>query len=105
MTSGNIQIERLLKFLLAPPQVREQIDRILDGKELPRSEPLSGPLLLGMTQAAALLGCSRTSLWRLIQSGRLEKVELLPGSYRVRRADLEEFIRGKDCPGNAAAKS
>ena len=51
--------------------------------------PMRPPLLLGMGQAAKYLGISRPTLWRMIQAGRLEKVELFPGSHRVRRTDLD----------------
>jgi excisionase family DNA binding protein len=53
-------------------------------------------LLYGMTAAATFLGVSRATLWRILQSGRLKKLEIMPGSFRVRRADLEAFAGGKD---------
>jgi hypothetical protein len=31
----------------------------------------------------------------MIRAGRLDKVEVLPGSFRVRRADLEAVASGK----------
>lgn len=55
-------------------------------------EQLEEPLLLGMGQAAKLMGLSRATLWRLIKSGRLEKVELYPGSFRVRKSDILALI-------------
>lgn len=45
-----------------------------------------------MGQTCELMGLSRSSLWRLIKSGRLEKIELHPGSYRIRRADILSLI-------------
>ena len=51
--------------------------------------PVTGPLLLGMGTGAKLLGVSRATFWRMIRAGRLTKVEVLPGSFRVRRADVE----------------
>lgn len=93
MTNQN---ERLLKILQAPPATQAEIDRILDGRQPPiRTEASTGPLLLGMTAAAKFLGVSRATLWRVIKAGRLHKVEVLPGSYRVRRADLEALVAGK----------
>ena len=50
------------------------------------------PLLLGMGAAAKYLGVSRPTLWRMIQAGRLEKVELFTGSHRIRRTDLEDLV-------------
>jgi hypothetical protein len=32
---------------------------------------------------------SRTTIWRLVGQGRLQKVEVLPGSFWLRRTDLE----------------
>ena len=54
-------------------------------------EPMRPPLLLGMGEAASYLGVSRPTLWRIIKAGRLEKVELFPGSFRIRRKDVEEL--------------
>ena len=53
--------------------------------------PMRPPLLLGMGAAAKYLGVSRPTLWRMIQAGRVKKVELFPGSHRVRRDDIEEL--------------
>ena len=55
---------------------------ILQGKEVRRA--LSGPLLLSMGEATDLLGVSRATLWRMLEAGSLEKVELYAGSYRLR---------------------
>lgn len=87
--------ERLIQFLQATPEQQAEIDQILEGKERIRVAPSSGPILLGMGAAAKTLGVSRATLWRMIQVGRLQKVELLPGSFRVRRADLEAIAAGK----------
>ena len=87
--------ERLLKFLQATPEQQAAIDRILEGRmEAARPAP-TGPLLLGMGASAKLLGVSRPTLWRMIKAGRLTKVEVLPGSFRMRRADIEAFAAAK----------
>ena len=80
--------ERLMRFLQATPEQQEAIDRILDGHAPTASAP-NGPLLMGMSAAAKFIGVSRATLWRMIKLGRLAKIEVLPGSFRVRRADLE----------------
>jgi excisionase family DNA binding protein len=49
----------------------------------------AGSLLLNMGAGAKHLGVSRTTLWRMIRAGQIQKVEVLPGSYRVRRDELE----------------
>ncbi len=85
--------ERLLRFLQATPAQQAAIDQILDGKMPSNESRATGPLLMGMTQASKFLGVSRATLWRIITQGRLSKVEILPGSYRVRRSDLEQLCK------------
>ena len=94
--NGTISNERLVRFLNASPEQQAMVDRILEGRlaPAPPSPAPTGPLLVGMGAGAKLLGVSRATLWRMIRAGRLEKVELLPGSFRVRRADVEA-IAGK----------
>lgn len=88
--------ERLLKLLQASPEVHAEIDRILDGKTTAKSETAStGPLLMGMGEGARFLGVGRATLWRMIRAGRLKKVEVLPGSFRLRRGDLEAIANGR----------
>ena len=50
---------------------------------------------MGMGTAAEFLGVSRPTLWRVLQIGKIPRVELFPGSYRVRREDLEALAAGK----------
>ena len=87
--------ERLLRFLQATPEQQAAIDRILEGKMEQAPTPPTGPLLLGMGAGANLLGVSRATFWRIIKAGRLNKVEVLPGSFRVRRADVEGLAGGR----------
>lgn len=88
--------QRLLRILQAAPDIQAKIDRILEGRDDEQTRPLTGPLLLGMSASAKLLGISRATLWRMIQAGRLKRVEVLPGSYRLRRADLEAIAAGSE---------
>ena len=55
----------------------------------------TGPLLLGMLAGAKFLGVSRATLWRMMKAGTLGKVELFPGSFRLRREDLEALAASK----------
>lgn len=87
--------ERLLRFLQASPEQQGIIDQVLDGRFPANPEARSGPLLMSMGAAAKFLGISRTVCWRLRKSGRLPTVEILPGSFRVRRADLEAVAAGQ----------
>ena len=80
-------------LLAADEDRRRALLRVLHGDAVVRSEE-RGPLLLSMGAAAQLLGVSRPTLWRMIQAGRLEKVEVLPGSYRIRKSDLEALAEG-----------
>ena len=83
---------RLIGMLQASPEQLRAIDHILAGEKFAASNrPLCGPLLLNMSKAAQLAGISRTSVWRLVKAGRLPRVEVLPGSFRVRRADVERL--------------
>jgi hypothetical protein len=95
--------ERLLRFLQATPEQQAAIDRILEGRlamEQKAPAPPTGPLLLGMGAGAKLLGVSRATFWRIINAGKLNKVEVLPGSFRVRRADVEALADGHKAEGN-----
>jgi excisionase family DNA binding protein len=80
--------ERLKRLFEASQEQIGAIDNILEGKSLKNQETV-GPLLMKMEMAAKFLGVSRTTLWRMVEKGRLQKIEILPGSFRLRRADLE----------------
>lgn len=81
--------ERLKRLFAASPEQISAIDDILEGKNQENTSQTVGPLLMGMTASAKFLGVSRTTLWRMINDGKLQKIEILPGSFRLRRADLE----------------
>ena len=77
----------------ASPENKSRALAILQGREpVHQPDPIDEPLLLKMGEAANLLGLSRATLWRLFKENRLEKVELYPGSYRVRKADIHALI-------------
>ena len=94
--SGTISNERLMKFLGATPQMQAAIDRILDGQAAAPPPMAVGPMLLPMGKAADLLGVSRPTLWRMLNAGRLTRVEVLPKTYRVRRSEILELVNGKE---------
>ena len=87
--------DRLKRLFAASAEQTQAIDGILENR-IPERPPMTlGPLLLGMSAAAKLLGVSRVTLWRMIKGGRLEKIEILPGTFRIRRADLEAIAAGQ----------
>ena len=49
----------------------------------------SSCLLCTMSEAAKKLGVSRSTLWRMTRLKRIGRVEIMPGSYRIRIADIE----------------
>jgi hypothetical protein len=91
--------ELLAAVVAATPEQKAAALKVLRGEvplEPARSAVQStGPLLMGMRQGAKLLGISRATLWRACLAGRIQKVELFAGSYRVRRDDLEALAAGK----------
>ena len=92
---SDVTNELLQAVITATPEQKGRALKALRG-ELPevrgRRSEIRGPMLLGMGKAAELLGVSRPTLWRMIQARRLEKVEIMPGSHRLRRADLEALV-------------
>ncbi len=80
---------------LAPDARKREALRVLRGETEPARKPAVGPLLLGMGQAARLLNVSRATLWRILQAGTIKRVELFPGSFRVRREDVEALAAGE----------
>ena len=87
--------DRLKRLFAASPEQMEAIDGILESRIHEKPTTTSGPLLLGMSAAAKFLGISRVTLWRMIKGGMLPKIEILPGTFRIRRADLEAIAAGQ----------
>jgi excisionase family DNA binding protein len=95
---------RLLKILTANRYQLAAIDRILDRMPEPPRRELRAPVLENIKTAAAFLGVSRATVWRMMKLGRLEQVEILLGTFRVRREDLEA-LAGYDEDGRVASRS
>jgi len=87
-------IEDLMSAALTAPEARRaEALRVLRGEVAAAPSPRSeGPLLLAMGKAAQYMGVSRPTMWRMIRDGRLEKIEVLAGSFRMRRADLDRYV-------------
>ena len=95
MGEQRADVEEFLRaFLDAGEDRRRNAMAVLRGESVVPSHK-RGPLLMGMGEAAAFLGISRPTLWRMIQAKRIEKVELFPGSHRIRREDLEDLAAGR----------
>jgi hypothetical protein len=107
MTEKTDRTAELLRAILAASEEKkDHVLRILRG-EVPESpaKPLVGPLLMGMGAAARFVGISRSTLWRILQAGTIEKVELFPGSFRVRREDLIKLAEGGfGCSGKVSRR-
>ena len=99
MATNTDKTSELLQAVLAANDERkDQALRVLRGEvsEVGRQKSeVRGPLLLGMSAGARFLGVSRATLWRVVRAGKIEKVELFPGSMRVRREDLEGLAVGR----------
>lgn len=95
--SSNDQIIRAV--FSATDEAKASALAILEGRKPPTQSSASGPLLLSMGEAAGLLGVSRATLWRMIRAGRLTKVEIYSGAFRLRKVDLLCLVRGKGAGG------
>ncbi len=85
-------LDDLLRELLAAPAARRNLALdVLRGGAAPTPAKSPEPLFLGMAQAARCLGISRSTFWLLVKAGRIRKVEIMPGLFRIRRSDLESF--------------
>jgi hypothetical protein len=98
--------ELLQAVLAASDEKKDHALRVLRG-EIPagsgQKSDVNGPLLLGMGAGAKFLGVSRATLWRVMRAGKIQRVELFAGSYRVRREDLEALALRR-CSGQAAGR-
>ena len=92
-------LEEVMQAALAAGDERKQVAlKVLRGEPLASAaRSTTGPLLLGVGAGAKFLGVSRATLWRAVRAGKLQKVELFPGSFRVRREDLEALASGREC--------
>jgi len=86
---GNVTNELLTALATASNARKIAALKVLQGVADVAVNPVSGPLLFSMGKAALFLGVGRSTLWRMLKAGRLEKIEVLPGCFRVRRDDLE----------------
>ena len=88
--------ERMQKMLAANPAQLSRIDAILDGSDTRPASAERENRLLTHTDAAKRLGVSRSTVYQLVRSGKLETVPLL-GSTRVTLESVNAFARGRAC--------
>ncbi|HSR87461.1 MAG TPA: helix-turn-helix domain-containing protein [Pontiella sp.] len=96
MNTSTINEQIILSVFTAADRAKVRALDVLQGKEI--KQALRGPLLLGMGEAAELLGVSRATLWRMVKEGRLEKVEIYYNAYRLRMSDIYDLVEGKASP-------
>jgi len=85
--------ELIQAIFKAKPERKSRALLILQGEDIPSH--IDEPLLLTMGEAAALLHISRATLWRCVKAKRLEKVELYPNAFRLRKSDVVALANGK----------
>lgn len=85
----NITASLLTALAKASPKQQQAALRYLNGE--PPAEPAGdeSPLLYSVSQAARRLNVSRSTIWRICKARNIRKIELYPGAYRIRRADVE----------------
>jgi excisionase family DNA binding protein len=99
MTENPTELEQLLLAILAADDNRRrEALQILRGEHpaAAATETTTGPLLMRIGEAARYLGVSRCTLWRMMQEGRLEGVEIRRGSHRLRKADLDQLVASRE---------
>ncbi len=75
-------------FVTATPERKEAALKVLRGETTPAAKPVTGPLLMNINAAAKFLGVSRTTLWKIVAAGAVERLEVFPGSFWVTRESL-----------------
>ena len=100
MTTRDQTAELLQAILIADRRKRSAALKILNG-DLPLSPDPDQPLMMKAGPAIHLLGVSKATFWRLVQSGRLRSVPITNKATFFRRRDIEALVYG-DPPGAAA---
>jgi excisionase family DNA binding protein len=90
---SQISVEFLTALASAPGERRAAALRILTG-DAALAAADDRPLLMTIVEAARRLNVSATTVRRAIKSGRLTKIEIYPGAFRLRRTDVEAIAFG-----------
>ncbi len=81
----------MARLLAATPSELKKIEAVFTGEGA--TEP-TDRRLYNIQQAARELNISRTSVWRLLKSGRLPFVELRKGSRRIPSEAITALVKG-----------
>lgn len=90
---SDLTSELLAAIVAAPSDRKRAALDLLRGKAPTEDTPR--PLLYAPNEAIALLSVSRSTLWRLVRAGRLTRVEVMPGFFRITRASLMALAGGE----------
>ena len=88
--------ERMQKMLAANVAQLSRIDAILDGSDTSPVIVDRENRLITKTDAARRLGLSRSKVYCLVRSGKLEQVDV-DGSVRITLDSVNTFARGRVC--------
>ena len=89
--------ERLAKLLAANPSQLAKIDAVLDGRDETKDKETKDreeTRLVSISGAARLLSIGRNTAYRLIETGRLDVVDL-NGGKRVTMRSIHQFLDGE----------
>ena len=87
--------ERMMKLLQADPGTLAKVDAVLNGTATEKPTDPGDRRLLTQTEAAAILGVSRMTTFRMIRDGRLPAVEIRNGRLRIPSQALTFFANGE----------
>ena len=97
-TESAVSLERVFRVSRASPEQQALIDRILDGQLPAASSATELPLFAKIGEVSKLLKISRSGVYRLIESGDLQRVSVLPHSPRITGASVAAFIARMTAP-------
>jgi excisionase family DNA binding protein len=86
--------ELIGKILTATPEQLRAVEQAFTGKPTEKPADPGDRRLLTQTQAAAILGVSRMTIFRMVKDGQLDAVELRAGRVRIPSAALTELAKG-----------
>jgi excisionase family DNA binding protein len=85
----------MMKLLQADPGTLAKVDAVLNGTATEKPTDPGDRRLLTQTDAAAALGVSRMTIFRMTRDGRLPAVEIRNGRLRIPSQALTFFANGE----------